>query len=103
MPNIVIAKPQWSDDTRHRALERELRTGIALKQALEKEREIVAAHEASLNRDAKTLQGLGKHVFEMPQWEFHNLTDKYGHEEVHSKSFLRYAQKRFPHLATAAI
>jgi hypothetical protein len=103
MPNIHIARPEWSDDRRHVALERELRQGIALKQAMEHEREIVAAHEASMERGAKTVAGLGKNVFNMPQWEFHNLCNKYGHDEVHSKEFLQHAQKTFPHLAVAKI
>jgi len=103
MPDLIISKKQYNEHELNRALERELRLGIKLKEAMEHEREIVAAHEAAMLRDAKTNKVLGKHVFEMPQWEFFNLKNKYGYDEVHSKEFLRYAQKKFPHLATAAI
>ena len=103
MANIILAQPKWSDDRQHRALEREFRQGIMLKEALEQEREIVAAHEASMEKNAKEIAGLGKHVFSMPQWEFHNLCRKYGHDEVHSKGFLQHAQKTFPHLAGSKI
>ena len=103
MPNIHIAPVRISDTERDRALIRELRSGIQLKEALEHEREIVAAHEAAQMRDAKTIGGLGKHVSTMPHWEFFNLVRKYGHDEVHSRGFHKYYQKKFPHLATASV
>lgn len=85
------------------ALEREIRTGIKLKEAIEQSREIEAAHEAEVKRRIGKDSILGKAVFEMPDWEFFNLCKKYGTEEVHSKGFLRDAQKRFPHLAIAKV
>jgi len=103
MPNIAIAQPRWSDTQVNRALERELRTGIKLKEAMEHQREIEAAHEAKLDRDARGIKDFGKKVFTMPDWEFFNLVRKYGHDEVHSKEFVRDAQKRFTHLAGARL
>lgn len=103
MPHIQLARPKWSEDQIHRALERELRSGIKLKEAVEQRREIEAAHEAATYKQAKTLKSLGKHVAEIPQWEFHNLVKKYGYEEVHSRGFMRDFQKRFPHLSTARV
>jgi hypothetical protein len=35
----------------------------------------------------------------MPAREFFRLTSKYGHEEVHSKEFLKDYNKRFPELS----
>ena len=87
----------------NRAFERELRTGIKLKEAIEHEREIVAAHEAAQDRDIKSWGQLGKKVYTMPHWEFFNLVRKYGYDEVHSKEFIRDSQKRFKHLAGASV
>ena len=46
MPYIEIAKPKWSDDAANRALEREIRSGIQLKEAMEEKRVAAAAQEA---------------------------------------------------------
>lgn len=94
-----LRKLGWSDEERAAALERELRTGIRLKEAMEREREIVAAEEAKMARQMKNMKSLGRHLTNMPAWEYFNLVNKYGHEEVHSKEFIRYNQKVFPHLA----
>jgi hypothetical protein len=55
-------------------------------------------------KEAKQLRGtehpvLGKPVATMPAREFFRLTAKYGHEEVHSKKFLQYYNKKFPELS----
>jgi hypothetical protein len=100
----MLVSTQWEDSAAGRALVRELRQGIALKEAVENRREIEAAHEAAQYRKAKkTVKGLGRHVAEIPQWEFFNLQNKYGYDEVHSKEFVRYLQKKFPHLATSKV
>lgn len=103
MPHIQIAPIKWSEDDYHRALERELRTGIKLQEAVEQRREIEAAHQAKMAREAKAFSSLGKYIGEMPAWEFFNLQNKYGHEELHSKEFHRYHQKKFKHLAGASV
>lgn len=102
MPHIQIAKPKWSNDDVSRALERELRTGIKLKEAMEEQRVAAAAKEASQFRGSRTIP-LGKHIAEIPAWEFFNLQRKYGHDEIHSKGFMKYYQKKFPHLSTAKV
>jgi hypothetical protein len=102
MPNIAIARPKWSDDDVHRALERELRSGIQLKEAIEEQRVVAAAEEAKQYKRGKTTP-LGKHVAEIPAWEFFNMVRKYGHDEVHSRNFMKYFQKKFPHLSTSRI
>jgi hypothetical protein len=35
----------------------------------------------------------------MPAREFFRLTQKYGHDEVHSKKFIQYYNKKFPELS----
>ena len=47
----------------------------------------------------KTVKGLGKCVAVIPEDEFFRLQRKYGHQEVHSREFLRYFNKKFPHLS----
>ena len=69
MPNIQIAKKQYSESEISRALERELRTGIKLKEEIEHVRERAAAREAATFRGGRTVKGFGKHVAEIPQWE----------------------------------
>lgn len=100
---MAISSTKWSDNDVGRALIRELQTGVKLKEAHEQRREIEAAREAQQFRNAKTVKGLGKHIGEMPQWEYHNLINKYGYDEVHSRGFWQYYQKRFPHLSTARV
>lgn len=82
-----------------RALERELRTGLLLKKALEEQREIKARQAAKLLRDHRPIKGLGRCVSVMPSWEWFRNRQKYGVQEMHSKGFLNYFQKKFPELA----
>jgi hypothetical protein len=100
---MSISKTNWSNSAVGNALIRELRTGVKLKEANEQYREIAAAREAEQYRGMRTLKGLGKHIGEIPQWEYHNLVNKYGYAEVHSREFWKYYQKKFPHLATSKV
>jgi hypothetical protein len=43
--------------------------------------------------------GLGRCIGVIPEWEFFRMQQKYGHKEVHSKEFMKYYQKKFPHLS----
>jgi hypothetical protein len=45
------------------------------------------------------MKGLGRCVAVIPEWEFYRMKDKYGHHEIHSKEFMKYYQKTFPHLS----
>lgn len=100
---IITSLPKYSDGEINKAFERELRTGMQLKKAWEERREIRAAAEAKEMANSREVPGLGKHVGSMPAWEFFRLNQKYGHQEVHSDEFLRYFQKKFPHLSTNKI
>lgn len=103
MELLIPNFPKYSDGQLLKAVERELRTGVQLKKETERQREIEAEHQAKMMRASKTLPGVGKHVATMPAWEFFRLKQKYGYDEIHSKEFLRYYQKKFPALATASI
>ena len=100
-PNMQILTSEIpiSQPALNAALEREIRTGFELMKANERRRELQAAEEARQLRSAKEIKGLGKRTFMMPHWEFFRLIQKYGHAEVHSRPFVKYLQKTFPHLA----
>lgn len=66
--------------------------------AKEREREQAAAQEA-LRTGKRTAGALGKCVATIPAVEFFDLCQKYGYEEVHSKGFLKYFNKEYPHLS----
>lgn len=100
---MAIQAVKWVDDGVHRALERELRTGLQLKKATEQAREIEAAHEAHDLKVQKAIKGLGKVAAVLPSWEFFRLVQKYGYDEVHSKEFVRSFQKHFPHLSASKV
>lgn len=93
---IIIPPKQFTEGDMAKAFERELRSGVELKKATEEARERKAAQEA---KDLKrTVGGLGKCVAVVPDWEFFRLKQKYG-SEVQSKEFVKYFQRKFPHLA----
>lgn len=95
---IIIPPKKFTQGEVGRALERELREGLALKKATEKKRELEAAAQAKQYREMKRLKGLGKCVAVIPPWDFFRLKQKYG-KEVHSNEFLSYFQKRFPEMS----
>jgi hypothetical protein len=74
-------------------------TGMELKKQIENKKEIEAAEQAKAHRAAKEVQGLGRCVGVIPEWEFFRMQQKYGHAEIHSKGFMKYFQKAFPHLS----
>lgn len=96
--NIITKVPQVNDGAVGRALERELRTGLKLREKTEREREAAAAREARAMKGHKTIKGLGKKLSSIPAWEWFRLNQKYGHEEVHSREFQKYLYKTHPHL-----
>ena len=94
IPNIK----RYSDGEFDRAFMREIKNGCKLEKATEQKR----YHQAV--KEAAQLKGtvhptLGRPIATMPAREFFRLTSKYGHEEVHSKEFLKDYNKRFPELS----
>ena len=97
--DIITQLPKISNSEVDKALMRELREGLHLKRATEEARARVAAERAAELKGHKTMKGLGKAVAAMPDWEYFRLVQKYGINEVHSKDFMRFFQKKFPHLS----
>jgi hypothetical protein len=103
---MLIGKQQPSEAERFDALVSEIKSGIELQKHGEQAREWVAADEAKQYRGKQQRNAVTanmRHVAELPAAEYFNLCRKYGHDEVHSKGFIKYLQKHYPHLATAAV
>lgn len=97
--NIITQLPRYSDGEVNRALIREITTGMELKKQIEKKKEIEAAEQAKAHVAAREIKGLGRCVGVIPEWEFFRMQQRYGHAEIHSKGFMKYFQKTFPHLS----
>lgn len=78
---------------------RELITGLELKKEIERSKEAQAAQQAKGMVNHKEVPGLGRCIGVIPEWEFFRMQQKYGHKEVHSREFMKYYQKKFPHLS----
>lgn len=72
---------------------------MELKKQIEKKKEIEAAEQAKAHVAAREIKGLGRCVGVIPEWEFFRMQQRYGHAEIHSKGFMKYFQKTFPHLS----
>jgi hypothetical protein len=103
MANIITKVPQIHTSEIGRQFERELRSGLALKRKTELERERRAAMEAQPNRGRKTSKSLGRLVNVMPAWEWFRAHQIYGHEEVHSREFHRFINKKHPDLKVSNV
>lgn len=97
--NIITSLPRYSDGEINRALIKEIQTGFQLEKATQENREIEAAAQAKALKGHKTITGLGKAIGVIPEREYFRMIKKYGHNEVHSKDFMRYFQKQFPSLS----
>lgn len=98
MPEIITSLPRYSDGEIDRAFMREITNGFNREKATEKDRVKQATKEASELKGTEH-PVLGRPVATMPAREFFRLTQKYGHEEVHSKKFIQYYNKKFPELS----
>ena len=78
---------------------REIKTGFARERALAKKRDEIAAKEANLYKGKRSAETLGRCVATIHPKDYFRLLKKYGHEEVGSDEFLKYFQKKHPHLA----
>tara|TARA_R110000744_G_scaffold43823_3_gene97963 strand:+ start:3641 stop:3892 length:252 start_codon:yes stop_codon:yes gene_type:complete len=78
---------------------RELKTGLQFKKEIERSKELQAAEQAKELVNQKEVPGLGRCIGVIPEWEFFRMQEKYGAKEVHSKEFMKYYQKAFPHLS----
>tara|TARA_A100000171_G_scaffold13590_1_gene11711 strand:+ start:1182 stop:1493 length:312 start_codon:yes stop_codon:yes gene_type:complete len=99
MTNIITNIPRsFTDGEVDEAFMKEIINGFELEKATEKDRVDIARKEAAEHK-GKTNPLLGKCVATMPAREFFRLTNKYGHDTVHSKEFLQYYQKKFSDLS----
>ncbi len=96
---IIIPPKQFSEGDIGKAMQRELREGLEFKKATEKVRVREAQEYAKGIERHKAVKGLGRCVAVIPDWEYHRIRQKYGRQEIHSKEFLKYFQKKFPSLA----
>jgi len=80
------------------AFMKEIMNGFEIEKRTEEERVGIAKKEAH-EQKGKTHPVLGKCVATMPAREFFRLTNKYGHDTVHSKEFLQYYQRNFSDLS----
>lgn len=97
--NIITTLPKYSDGELDAAFVREIRTGFQLERETEKFRVKQAEREAAELKGHKTINGLGKCVAVIPEREYFRLINKYSHEEIHSKGFLKYYNRVFPALS----
>lgn len=93
---IITQLPRYSDGDVHAALMKEIRTGFQLERAHEEQRVKKAAAEA---KDLEGHKGAFRAVASIPERDFFRLVQKYGFQEVHSKGFMQYFQKKFPQLS----
>lgn len=81
------------------ALIRELCSGRQLMETRQQLREKAAAWEAKAMRGHKSLPGLGKAVAVIPQHEWFLMREKYGHDALHDRGFMRDFQRFEPQMA----
>jgi hypothetical protein len=96
---LITSFPKYHDGQIYDALIREIKTGMQLKKEMEKAKEMQAAEQARERVQKKDLPGLGRCIGVIPEWEFFRMQQKYGHKELHSREFMKYFQKKFPHLS----
>jgi len=97
--DIITNLPRsFTDGEVDQAFLNEIKSGFQLEKETEHLRVAQAKKQAAEER-GKTHPVLGKCVATMPAREFFRLTKKYGHEEVHSKEFLQYYNKKFSELS----
>lgn len=96
---IITSIPRFGSDEQRNALLSEIRSGIILKQSMEKDREeICAKHAKDVRNNAKNgFKGL-RHLTVTPAWEWYNMRKKYGAEAMHDRGFIKDYQKKFSHL-----
>lgn len=95
--NIIHKKKGPSNDAIAQARQKLVNQSLAHENATQKAREAAAAKEAHALR-GHTDRVMGKPVACIPEREFYRLTQKYGHENVHTKEFIRDLQRLEPDL-----
>lgn len=81
------------------ALVRELCSGRMLMETRQRFREKAAAMDAKSMIGHKSIPGLGKAIAVIPQHEWFLMREKYGHDALHDKGFMRDFQRHEPQMA----
>lgn len=97
--HIKIVSPEYSRAEIDNEIQKEIFRSLEIEKATEAERVNVARAEAQMIKGHKTIPSLGKCVAVMPAREYFRLVKKYGHNEVHSREFLSYFNKKMPELS----
>ena len=86
-----------SEGEMNNAFMNEISRGWQLEKEMEKARSQGALEQAhEFRQDNRTVKGLGKIAAVLPGREFFRLREKYGHEEVHSREFMKGLRKHEP-------
>lgn len=96
--NIITNIPPSGTAVRD-ALIREIKTGFQLQRERERKDELEATAQAKVLKEQKSVKNLGKCVAVIPADTYYLLNNQYGRDEVHSTEFLRYYNKKYPHLS----
>lgn len=104
MANIITSLDSLANSPGERdALIAEIETGWQLEKEGEKARTTEAERDAAAFKNMRSIGSMGKMVAAIPSRDYFRLTDKYGPDEVKSKEFLRYFQKKFPNLSPNSV
>jgi len=98
--NIITQLPKkaYSGDEINNEFMKEITSGLKLEREQEKGR-LKTASNVAKKHFKKVHPVLGECVNVMPIRDFLRLTNKYGHDEVHSEQFQKGYQKRNPNSA----
>lgn len=94
---ITHVDRNYSEDELKTAFQLQVDKNLAVERATSALRDNQAAKEAKGNV-GKTHPVLGRCVANIPAREYFRLIKKYGHDEVHSKGFIQFLQKKHPEL-----
>ena len=97
--DIITEVPRsFTDGEIDQAFMNEIKSGFKLEKETEHLRYAQAKKDAAKEK-GKVHPVLGRCVATMPARDFFRLTNKYGHDQVHSKEFIKYYNKKFSDLS----
>ena len=95
----ILHKPhEITQEAIDRAFVDHVKNSFAEERATESSRRAIARKEATEEK-GKTHPVLGKCVATIPARDYFRMIKKYGTDQVHSKEFLKYYNKKFPELS----
>ena len=103
MANIISSLQRVNEGEITAALEREIRSGEKMTQALQAHRLRKAARESSQHDRHKTAGSLGKLALTIPQTEFFRIRQNYGEDCWNDKTFIKDYQRLVPDSKVARV